>query len=127
MEVIINTSVCNANSLLALSSSATSMATVTSSSSVTTTLVKPQPQWPSRDHMTREVNAAPAEMDRSHSNSLPHLQTNAQQQSVNQSPTSNRPSILRKRPVDRQVYYVIFLLNMEMFWYLLYYQLLHDV
>ena len=71
--------------------------------SVATTLVKPQPQWPSRDHVTRETNAAPAEVDRPRSNTLPlQQQPVAQQQSaVNQSPTSNRPSILRKRPVDR--------------------------
>lgn len=86
--------------IVALSSNATSISAVTSLSSVTTTLVKPQPQWPSRDHTTREATAAPAEAERPHSNSL----STTQQQSVTQSPTSNRPSILRKRPVDRWVY-----------------------
>jgi len=71
--------------LLALSTHSTP--TVSSS---TTTLVKPTPQWPSRDHVMREPGDA---ADHPRSQPLPPS-------TVSQSPTSNRPSILRKRPVD---------------------------
>jgi len=65
--------------------------TITSS---TTTLVKPTPQWPSRDHVMKEPGTAGDAADHPRSQPPPPS-------TVSQSPTSNRPSILRKRPADR--------------------------